>query len=138
MVYAGELCPRKSLSQSCIPGSFGLRSGFHSLSRHHSTGSPRNVPAQTLNLYNKVIQRPQFCYISNAMNISELSISELKRLVRIKEQIAQLESELARLTNSAAKEKPAKRKGKISAAGRARIVAAQKARWARVKAAKKK
>jgi len=62
-----------------------------------------------------------------------MTINELKRVVQIKQQIAKLESELARLTKTAPTKKPAKRKRKISAAGVARIKAAQKARWAAIK-----
>jgi hypothetical protein len=74
------------------------------------------------------------------------SIDQLKRAIAVSEQIQKLESELASILGSSAKvsapakvasvaaAKPAKktRKG-LSAAGRARIAAAQKARWAKVK-----
>ena len=81
------------------------------------------------------------------------SINQLKRAVQIAEQIDRLEAELnhilasaggkASTTGSAAPKTaapkaatPARKKGGMSAAGRARIVAAQKARWAIIKAAK--
>jgi len=66
-------------------------------------------------------------------NINELSISQLKRAVILKEKIADLERELSSLigTSSAG---PSTRKGGMSAAGRARIAAAQKKRWAKIKA----
>jgi hypothetical protein len=59
-----------------------------------------------------------------------LTASELRRAANLKDKIETLQSELARLlgnTNGAA---PRKRRG-ISAAGRARIAAAQRARWAK-------
>jgi len=71
-------------------------------------------------------------------SIFDLSAKQLKQAADIKEKIAELESELSALLNSTAPE-PAKRgpkKNGMSAAGRARIVAAQKARWAKVKADK--
>jgi hypothetical protein len=62
----------------------------------------------------------------------------------LKEQIASLEKQVAQLLGSTAPAsnpaaKPAvaaKKKGGMSAAGKARIIAAQKARWAKVKGAK--
>ncbi len=73
------------------------------------------------------------------------SIDQLKRAITISEQIQKLESELASILGSSAKASaPAKvaavavktvkgRKRGLSAEGRARIAAAQKARWAKVK-----
>lgn len=74
-----------------------------------------------------------------------LTSAQLKRAAAIKEKIAKLEHELVALLGksgsagnaSAASASPAKKKRKMSAAGRARIIAAQKARWAKIKAAKK-
>ena len=74
------------------------------------------------------------------------NISQLKRAVTIAEQIEKLQGDLALIlggsTTPASKASPAdisatggeRRKHTMSAAGRARIVAAQKARWAKVKA----
>jgi hypothetical protein len=74
-------------------------------------------------------------------NLLTLSSAQLKRAAGLKDRIAALEKQLSALLgdSSAAPKaaKPAKRKNKISAAGIARIKAAQKARWAKVKAAKK-
>jgi hypothetical protein len=75
-------------------------------------------------------------------NINQLTSSQLRKAASLKEQIAKLEKQLAGLlgsapSTSAAKAAP-KKKGGMSAAGRARIAAAQKARWAKIKAAKKK
>jgi len=73
------------------------------------------------------------------------SIDQLKRAITISEQIQKLESELASILGASAKvSAPAKvaaaavktvktRKRGLSAEGRARIAAAQKARWAKVK-----
>jgi len=73
--------------------------------------------------------------------IAILTPVQLRRAANLKEKIAALETQLAALLGVAAKPvaaKPAKKKGKMSAAGRARIAAAQKARWAKIHAAKKK
>ena len=69
----------------------------------------------------------------------QLTPAQLRKAASLKEKIAALEKQLAAIFNASAPAaaKPAKRKGKMSAAGRARIAAAQKARWAKFKAAKK-
>ena len=81
------------------------------------------------------------------------SINQLKRAVQLAEQIDRLEAELNQILASAAGKAstagsavakitapkaaaPTGKKGGMSAAGRARIAAAQKARWAKIKAAK--
>ncbi|EDY16207.1 conserved hypothetical protein [Chthoniobacter flavus Ellin428] len=74
------------------------------------------------------------------------SIDQLKRAITISEQIQKLEAELAsilgssahvpsaaKVSVSAAAAKPGRRKRGLSAEGRARIAAAQKARWAKAK-----
>ena len=73
------------------------------------------------------------------MNLQSLSIEQLKQVISIKEQIATLEVKLAKFTGGKSlpvksPQAPAKnaRKG-VSTAGRARIAAAQKARWAKIK-----
>jgi len=76
------------------------------------------------------------------------SIDQLKRAITISEQIQELESELASILSAspnlsapakvaAAAAKPGRRKRRrgLSAEGRARIAAAQKARWAKLKGA---
>jgi len=101
--------------------------------------------------------------LQTATNIpmSTPSVDQLKRAIAVKEQIQRLESELANILGNTTSAPPAKRKytkkGTVSAApsgeadeqsdpkakrtmsaeGRARIIAAQKARWAKVKKAKK-
>jgi len=75
------------------------------------------------------------------MSLINLTPAQLRKAADLKEQIAKLESELAGITGSqspvkAAKPSPANKKGGMSAEGLARIIAAQKARWARIKAAK--
>ena len=74
------------------------------------------------------------------MCITNLTPNQLRRAAQIKEQIASLQNELNKLAglNSAPAAQPQKAKWTMSAAGRARIVAAQKIRWAKVRAAKKK
>jgi len=73
-------------------------------------------------------------------SIINLSAQQLRRAAAIKEQIQSLENELGRIVGSSTKAvavaAPKKRRN-MSAAGRAKIYAAAKARWAKVKAAKK-
>jgi len=74
------------------------------------------------------------------MNISSLSSSQLRQAANLKDKIVALEKQLAGITGAktpAKAAKPAKKKG-MSAAGKARISAAAKLRWAKVKAAKTK
>jgi hypothetical protein len=71
------------------------------------------------------------------MNLSEISVAQLRRAIVIKEQLEVLEQELAGITGAPVPAVPQKEKGKISAAGLARIRAAQKARWAKVNATAK-
>ena len=68
-----------------------------------------------------------------------LSAQQLRQAANLKEQIAGLEKQLAAILGSGteAEVKPVK-KGGMSAAGRARIAAAAKLRWAKVRAAKGK
>src|SRR5882724_7387108 len=74
------------------------------------------------------------------MNIISLSSSQLRKAADLKEQIASLETELSQLLGSPVKAsaKPARKKGGMSAAGRAAVAAAQKARWAKINAGKGK
>ncbi|HEY3931013.1 MAG TPA: hypothetical protein VGM58_01445 [Verrucomicrobiae bacterium] len=75
------------------------------------------------------------------MSIIHFSLSQLKRAAQIKEQIEKLQGELLRVASGSV---PAKSIGvgvkpvrkKISATGIAKIRAAQKARWAKIKIAK--
>jgi hypothetical protein len=55
----------------------------------------------------------------------------------IREEISKLNQVLRLLEGGAKKKTRAKAPGKISAAGRKRIAAAQRARWARIRASKK-
>ncbi len=74
-------------------------------------------------------------------SINNLSIQQLRQAANLKEKIAGLEKQLSQLLGAAPKAVAAttpKKKGGMSAAGKARIVAAQKARWAKIKAAKTK
>jgi hypothetical protein len=73
------------------------------------------------------------------MNIlSNLSAQQLRRAADIQEKIAALQDELSQyLGGSVSSRAPARRgKRRMSAAGRARIIAAQKARWAKVRGTK--
>lgn len=72
------------------------------------------------------------------MNITSLTAQQLRKAADLIEKIGSLEAQLAAYIggSSAAPEAAPRKKSKMSAAGRARIIAAQKARWAKVKAAK--
>jgi len=67
-----------------------------------------------------------------------LTSSQLRQAANIKDKIAALEKQLAAITGTKAAPiaKAPKKKGGMSAAGKAKIAAAQKLRWAKVKAAK--
>ena len=73
------------------------------------------------------------------MSIQTVTIEQLKQVIAIKEQIAALEAKLGKIIGGksapvAAVVAPVKKgRKKMSAAGKARIAAAQKARWAKVK-----
>lgn len=72
-------------------------------------------------------------------SINSLSAHQLRQAANLKEQIDALEKELSQLLGSTAKPvtaKAPKKKGGMSAAGKAKVAAAQKARWAKIKAAK--
>jgi hypothetical protein len=69
-------------------------------------------------------------------NLSELSVSQLKRAVQIKEQIEKLESELSSLLGSSSSRQAAPTKGGMSEATKAKLRAAAKARWAKVNSGK--
>ena len=67
-------------------------------------------------------------------DLLSLTPAQLNQMAELKEEIGALEKELASILGSAATPALApKRKFKMSAAGRARIAAAQKARWAKAK-----
>jgi len=70
--------------------------------------------------------------------IGSLTALQLRRAAAIKDQIDTLEIELGKILGEGGASKPAATGGKrtMSAAGRARIIAAQKARWAKVKGTK--
>jgi|SRR6267378_3420102 len=70
-------------------------------------------------------------------NILSLSTTQLRRAADLKEKIAALTKELTLILGVPAPVlAKAPKKSNMSAAGRAKIVAAQKARWAKVKTAK--
>lgn len=85
------------------------------------------------------------------MSTTTPSVAALRRAIEITEQIEKLEAELkgildgkgsgtpvaTRSAAPAAAPAPGKKRRKMSPEARARIVAAQKARWAKVRAAKK-
>jgi hypothetical protein len=71
------------------------------------------------------------------MSIQSLTATQLRNAADLKEKIAGLEKQIAAILGSATSSvaKAPKKKG-MSAAGRAKVAAAQKARWAKIKAAK--
>jgi len=75
------------------------------------------------------------------MSLLNLSVQTLRKAADLKEKIAGLQKQLAAIlgssTKSIAAKAPKKKRG-MSAAGRAKVAAAQKARWAKVHAAKAK
>jgi hypothetical protein len=66
-------------------------------------------------------------------SISSLSAQQLRRAAAIKEQIDALENELGKILGGGGATPAANGKRTMSASARARIAAAQKARWAKVK-----
>jgi len=85
------------------------------------------------------------------MSITNLTSQQLRQAAELKDKISALENQLSQLVGAAPVVKaataataakvspvqaPPKKKGTMSAAGKARIIAAQKARWAKIRAAK--
>jgi hypothetical protein len=73
--------------------------------------------------------------------ITNLSAQQLRRAAKIKDKIQSLENDLQRILGASTKSSTAvapKKKRKMSATGRARLAAAQKARWAKAKGQKVK
>lgn len=68
-----------------------------------------------------------------SISLSSLSTAQLRRAADLKDKIEALNQELASLLGGTSK----KKRG-MSAAGRARVAAAQRARWAKIKAKKAK
>ena len=70
-------------------------------------------------------------------SIANLSAKQLRRAAAIKDKIQSLENKLKHILGSPAKAVtvavPKRKRYKMSAAGRAKIAAAQKARWAKAK-----
>jgi hypothetical protein len=70
-------------------------------------------------------------------NLLSLTTTQLRRAADLKEKIEALNKELASILGAPAPvSAKAPKKDKMSAAGRARIAKAQKARWAKIKGAK--
>ena len=75
-------------------------------------------------------------------SLNHLSVSDLRKAANLKERIEALEKELNQVIGSAPKAASSletstpRKKGGMSSAGKARIAAAQKLRWAKVRAAK--
>ena len=67
--------------------------------------------------------------------LSNLSAVQLRRAAKLQEKITKLTEELESVLGGSSSA-PAKKKHKMSAAGRAAIVKAQKLRWSKIKAKK--
>ena len=67
-------------------------------------------------------------------SLNSLSVAQLRKAVAIKEQIEQLETQLASVfVETTMPEVAGKKRRRMSAAGRARMAAAARARWAKIK-----
>jgi hypothetical protein len=86
----------------------------------------------------KNLDSTQSPWLSNhSMTILNLSAQQLRRAAGIKDQIASLEKKLSQILGAPTQNNSTPKKGrKMSAAGRARIAAAARARWAKVKGRK--
>ena len=104
-----------------------------------STALPSNLPGAAS--YQDIIRRLDILFqLQPTVSMLNLSSKQLRRAANIQDKIASLQKELSRIVKSPAHGKTSaapKRKRKMSAAGRAKIAAAARARWARVKGAKK-
>jgi hypothetical protein len=75
--------------------------------------------------------------LSDAMNLFDLTITQLKRAASIKEQIEDLNKELRSILGASGKSRAAAKKTQtMSASVKKKIAAAQKARWANLPRAK--
>ena len=76
--------------------------------------------------------------VTMSNQLSSLSTAQLRRAADLQEKIEALNKELASIldVSAPAPSKAPAKKGGMSAAGRAKIAAAQKARWAKAKAVK--
>ena len=75
--------------------------------------------------------------LTDAMNLLDLTVTQLKRAVAIKEQIETLNKELRSILGAPSVPGAAPKKhGAMSAAVKKKIAAAQKARWANLRRAK--
>ncbi|HEV2695010.1 MAG TPA: hypothetical protein VG347_19100 [Verrucomicrobiae bacterium] len=87
----------------------------------------------------RLTYRENACFNLDVTSINHLSAQQLRHAADLKDKIDALENELARLLGSSAKSasgKAPKKKGGMSAAGRAAVAEAQRARWAKVNAGK--
>jgi hypothetical protein len=71
-------------------------------------------------------------------SIANLSVQQLRRAAGIKHKIESLQKQLARLLSGTDGATSPPKRRKMSAAGRRKIAAAARARWAKVKAQGKK
>ena len=121
--------------------------GYSSGRRRHRAVRPQNVhevggtTADLLPELRPVDFHPDFPLIYHmTTTIAGLSVRQLKRAAVIKQRIERLEQNLASLLGAPAASSPAggRKRHKMSRAARAKIAAAQKARWAKYRSAKAK
>ena len=98
------------------------------------------VVADTTTFYNFLLTNLTKNPLLTAMNIINLTVKQLRKAATLKTRIQSLENQLGRILG-ASTNKPAARvtitkRRKMSRAGRARIIAGQKARWAKAKGGK--
>ncbi|MGA2749709.1 MAG: hypothetical protein ABSG59_13125 [Verrucomicrobiota bacterium] len=68
------------------------------------------------------------------INLQNLSVGQLRKVVAIKERIERLEAKMEAVTgDSTAAPAPGRKRRRMSPAARARIAAAQRARWAKAR-----
>jgi hypothetical protein len=69
-------------------------------------------------------------------DIQNLTTAQLRKVLSIKEQIEQLQSEIESIAGGTDSPVERRKKGRMSAAGRARVAAAARARWAKLRGEK--
>ena len=157
-IRAGRICVAASIQSLAFAIAPHVKRSSSRIRQCHG----RMLTVAAIRPRRRTCYRLHFCYrnildasLSQATNApltmsqSTPTLAQLQRGLQLSEQIAALEAELAALFSGSpapkavaavaapvAKAPAAVKKGGMSAAGRARIVAAQKARWAKIRAGK--
>lgn len=95
------------------------------------------MPNLATNTHESLLNYPPYnpYHLQPMSNLMSLTSAQLKRAANLKDKISALEKELVSILGASQASAP-KKKGTMSAAGRAKISAAQKERWAKVKGTK--